>query len=174
MARTPDLERRAELLRLAIDYAIENGLADLTLRPLASALGVQPNTLVHHFGSKEQLLGEILNGVRNRLRGIRDQLQAEPRSDPLWGVWQWTADPAREPFFRFFFEAYALALRDPDRYAPFLERVVADWIGGRAPTASTLDLAVVRGLLLDLLTTGDRARVEAALRRYRRLQGNRH
>jgi AcrR family transcriptional regulator len=163
MARPPDPARRQALLDGAVDYAIERGLADLTLRPLAEALEVRPNTLVHHFGSKEELLSAILNGVRDRLRAMRSQMASEQETDPLEGVWRWTADPERLPFFRFFFEAYGIALRDPERFAPFLKRVVADWLPPGDARTATLELAVLRGLLLDLLTTGERERVEGAL-----------
>jgi AcrR family transcriptional regulator len=170
MPRPPDPERRAELLQRAVDYAVEHGVADLTLRPLAAALGVRPNTLVHHFGTKEQLLSEILNGVRDRLRAMRehaaDENAAAAREDALHATWRWTSDPARQPFFRFFFEAYGLALRAPERYEPFLERVVSDWLPEGEEVPATLELAVQRGLLLDLLTTGDRERVQAALERF--------
>lgn len=168
MPRTPNPTRRAELLTAAVDYAIEHGISDLTLRPLAQGLGVQPNTLTHHFGTKEQLLSAILNGVRDRLRTIRHQHDDDTDSDSLSRVWRWTASPEREPLFRFFFEAYGLALRQPDDYSPFLARVVSDWIDPRAPVAATLELAVLRGLLLDLLTTGERDRVEAALAEFQR------
>ncbi len=163
MPRPPDPERRAELLRQAVDYAVEHGVADLTLRPLARALAVQPNTLVHHFGSKEELLSEILNGVRDRLRAMRAAIAASHDGDPRLGTWRWTADPERLPFFRFFFEAYGLALRHPERYRTFLARVVSDWLPEGAELQATLELAVQRGLLLDLLTTGERERVEGAL-----------
>lgn len=170
MPRTPDHARRAELLTAAVDYAIENGLSTLTLRPLATALGVQPNTLVHHFGTKGELVGAILNGVRERLRAMRQRMEEGRTVNPLWGVWEWTASREREAFFRFFFEAYGVALRDPDRYATFLERVVSDWIDPQEPAAATLELAVVRGLLLDLLTTGEHDRVESALARFQALR----
>lgn len=168
MSRPSDPQRRAQLLGAAVDYAIEHGLADLTLRPLADALGVMPNTLVHHFGSKEELLSAILNGVRDRLRAMRAGMQQDPEQAPLEGVWAWTSSPERLAFFRSFFEAYGLALRQPQRYRPFLERVVADWLADAeraqlTPAQATLELAVLRGLLLDLLTTGERDRVEAAL-----------
>jgi AcrR family transcriptional regulator len=164
VARQVEPARRAQLLDEAVDYAVEHGLADLTLRPLAEALGVMPNTLVHHFGSKEELLSAILNGVRDRLREMRAEMDSDSREDPLEGVWRWTSDPARLPFFRSFFEAYGLALRQPERFGPFLDRVVSDWLGAASnPAQATLELAVLRGLLLDLLTTGERERVEAAL-----------
>jgi AcrR family transcriptional regulator len=163
LGRPVEPERRARLLEAAIDYAIANGLADLTLRPLAKALGVLPNTLVHHFGSKEDLLSEILNGVRDRLRAMRTQLRADPERVPLQGVWEWTADPERDAFFRSFFEAYGIALEHPQRFQAFLARVVTDWLPEADAELATLELAVVRGLLLDLLTTGERERVDRAL-----------
>ncbi len=75
-----------------------------------------------------------------------------------------------------FFEVYALALRHPEDYQPFISTVVADWLDpleaafqhrGSNPDVAraraTLAIAVVRGLLLDLLTTQDHDRVTAAL-----------
>jgi len=163
MARPADPVRRAELLQRAIDYAIEHGLADLTLRPLADALGVMPNTLVHHFGSKEELLSAILNGVRDRLlEMMRAESQLNPDGDPLRSAWHWASSPERLEFFRSFFEAYGLALRQPERYAQFLQRVIGDWLITDDTPRATLELAVLRGLLLDLLTTGERDRVEKA------------
>ena len=170
MPRPPDPARRAQLLDAAIDYAVEHGLSDLTLRPLADALDVMPNTLVHHFGSKEEMLSEILNGVRDRLREMRAGMESEPHGDPLIGVWEWTASPERLSFFRSFFEAYGFALHQPERYRAFLERVVSDWLPSAKAERATLELAVLRGLLLDLLTTGERERVEAALARFARLE----
>lgn len=162
MPRPLDPTRREGLLQAAIDYAIEHGLSDLTLRPLAEELGVMPNTLVHHFGSKEELLSAILNGVRDRLR---EMMRAESQLDgePLRSAWRWASSREHLEFFRSFFEAYGLALHQPERFASFLERVVGDWllVAEDVPRA-TLELAVLRGLLLDLLTTGERERVEQA------------
>jgi AcrR family transcriptional regulator len=169
MARPVDPARRAQLLESAVDYAIERGLADLTLRPMADALGVLPNTLVHHFGSKEELLSAILNGVRDRLRVMRARMQADPEQTPLEGLWAWTSSPERTAFFRSFFEAYGLALRQPERFGPFLDRVVADWLVAADVEQATLELAVVRGLLLDLLTTGEHDRVDGAFALFAKL-----
>jgi AcrR family transcriptional regulator len=166
MPRPPDPLRREQLLQEAVDYAIEQGLANLTLRPLAVALGVSPNSLVHHFGSKEKLLSLILNAVRDRLRSMYGEMHSESGGDPLQGLWGWTSSPERLPFFRSFFEAYGLALRQPQRYAPFLSRVVTDWLDTPSPAQTTLELALLRGLLLDLLTTGERERVDGALELY--------
>jgi hypothetical protein len=71
---------------------------------------------------------------------------------------------------RLFFEAYGLALRHPDRYADFLNHAVRDWLDEPLAAvdeiSATLAIATVTGLLLDLLTTGDRIRIEDAMERF--------
>ena len=64
MARPLDPKRRQELLDRSVDYVVANGISDLSLRPLAAALGTQAPVLLHHFGSKEHLVEEILGRVR--------------------------------------------------------------------------------------------------------------
>ena len=76
--------------------------------------------------------------------------------------------------FRLFFAVYGHALQAPEKFAGFLERVVADWMGAlcdaqgpgvdpaAAARAATLVIATIRGLLLDLLATGDQARDRTA------------
>lgn len=166
MSRPVNLERRRRLLEDAVDYVIENGLAGLSLRPLAAALGTEASVLLHHFGSKEELLVQILNGVRDRLRRVRRGSSAEEGVGGLRAVWDWASDPRHDALFRLFFEAYGLALRRPDVYRAFLDHVIADWleelVPDLGPERSTLAVASLRGLLLDLLTTGDRLRVDAA------------
>lgn len=165
MPRPVDVRRRRQLLEAAVDYVIEHGLSTLSLRPLAAALETDAPVLLHHFGSKENLLVQILNGVRDRLRHVAADTAGGP--EQLRPVWEWAAAPEHEPLYRLFFEAYGIALRNPVAYREFLDHVVADWLAQLSPgmgDRATLAIAAVRGLLLDLLTTGDRARVDTAVR----------
>jgi AcrR family transcriptional regulator len=170
VARPPDPQRRQELLDGAVDYVVAQGIADLSLRPLAEALGTQAPVLLHHFGSKEHLVEEIITGVRDRVRALGRGAEAETHRSGLGAVWAWVADPAHAPLMRLFFETYALALRHPDRHADFLHHAVRDWLDEPLAAvdeiSATLAIATVTGLLLDLLTTGDRTRVEDALARF--------
>ena len=75
MGRHPDPERRAELLDEVVGYLGRHGVAGVSLRPIARALGVSVNALVHHFGSKDELVvaalrraAEIQRGVEGRWR----------------------------------------------------------------------------------------------------------
>jgi AcrR family transcriptional regulator len=170
MARPLDPKRRQELLDRAVDYVVANGISDLSLRPLAAALGTQAPVLLHHFCSKEQLVVEILGCVRDRLRSLGRAAEAENRRSGLRAVWTWVSHPDQGPLMRLFFEAYGLALRHPDRYADFIDRAIHDWLDEPLAAiddiSATLAIATVTGLVLDLLTTGDQARVEDAMERF--------
>jgi AcrR family transcriptional regulator len=174
--RPVDHRRRAELLEAVVDYAVEYGFAELTWRPVAAALGVTTNTLVHHFGTKEQMFEAILGRLRERIVvATNDMLGERPGlATAARAVWTRTSDPRRGPEFRLFFAVYGRALQAPHQFAGFLEHVVADWMSSlceaqgpdvdpaTATRTATLVIATIRGLLLDLLATGDRDRVQDA------------
>jgi AcrR family transcriptional regulator len=170
MARPPDPQRRRELLDGAVDFVVGNGISDLSLRPLAAALGTQAPVLLHHFGTKEQLVEEILGQVRNRLRTLGRDAEATTSRSGLEAVWNWVSDPDQSALMRLFFETYGLALRHPDRYADFLNHAIHDWLDEPLAAiddiSATLAIATVTGLMLDLLTTEDRVRVDRAMERF--------
>ncbi|HEY0466557.1 MAG TPA: TetR/AcrR family transcriptional regulator [Polyangiaceae bacterium] len=178
--RPVDHERRAELLDAVVDYTVEHGFSDLSWRPMAAALGVSTTTLVHRFGAKEQMLEAILGRLRERMlaaaaTATRSKLGEPPNlAKAARAAWTLTADPQRGAEFRLFFAVYGRALQAPQQFSDFLAHVVADWMSAlrdaqgpdtdpaTATRVATLVIATLRGLLLDLLATGDRARVQAA------------
>lgn len=179
MPRPPDPARRAQLLQAVADYLLDHGLAEMSLRPLASSLGTSPRMLLYHFGSKEQLVAEALAASRERQRkATLAWLQKQPELGPtelLRRFWAWQLD-GHQPFLRLFFEVYGLALQEKERFPGFLERAVADWLefigallvqagltAAQARVAATAVIAGYRGLLLDFLATGDRRRTKRAL-----------
>jgi AcrR family transcriptional regulator len=167
MARPVDPTRRAATLVKAADYVLEHGLAGLSLRPLAKALGTSPRMLLYDFGSKEQLIEKILAEIRRKETSL---LEAEVQT--LEDVWRWIAAPEREPFLRLFFEVYVDSIARGEA-----EPLVRDWLAYLEQrwtppvdtAAATLMIAVVRGLLLDRLATGDRSRTDDAFRRFTEL-----
>src|SRR2546422_10730222 len=103
MGRHPDPARRCELLSGVAGYLLEHGLADLSLRPLAAAIGTSPRMLLYHFGSKEQLVVEALAEARERETALfsqraRDTGAAENPEQLANRAWGWIPDPANEPF----------------------------------------------------------------------------
>jgi AcrR family transcriptional regulator len=158
----------------AVDYAIEHGFAELSWRPVACALGVSTTTLVHHFGTKEQMLEAILGRLRECTFAATRDAVGDQATWRRRRVWTRTSDPRQWAEFRLFFAAYGRALQAPQQFTEFLERVVADWMNSlidaqgpdtdvaTATRTATLVIATIRGLLLDLLATGDRGRVQDA------------
>jgi AcrR family transcriptional regulator len=172
-------DTRAKLLERIVDYILKHGLTDLTLRPLAAALGTSPRMLLYFFGSKERLVTEALALTRTRQEQEFARLLSskDKRREQLALVWEVWSSEENKHFLWFFFEIYALAMRNRKRFPGFLERMVKDWLPffeqavaaagvepeRVSPLASFL-LATIRGLHLDLLATGEKARVDGAFR----------
>jgi len=62
-------DRRSALLREAARLFAERGFASVTLEDIGAACGVSGPAVYRHFASKQALLGAILVGVSERLRG---------------------------------------------------------------------------------------------------------
>ena len=179
MARTANVERPEDLLDAVVKYLTTHGVADVSLRPLAKALGSSPRVLLYYFGSKEELITRALARLRDRQRAAYAQMKiagaATPR-DVCRAIWKHMSATASEPLFRLFFQAYSMGLQDPKRFAPFLATAVEDWLDflsrpliaqGRPVAAArayaTVVLAGFRGFMLDYCASRDRARIEAAV-----------
>jgi AcrR family transcriptional regulator len=170
------------LLRAVMDYVAEHGVSDLSLRQLAAAIGTSHRMLIYHFGSKEGLLIEVIRAVEQQQRDALAAMEIDPALSPedvMWQFWKRLADPALWPNERLFFEIYGQALQGRAHAAPMLDGIVESWIEplaqrgreqGLSPADARADarlqVALARGLLLDLLATGDRKGVDAAAKRF--------
>lgn len=180
MARTPDLERRQELLDRIVVYLAENGLAQATLRPMAKALDVSINRLVHHFGSKDELIATALQ------RAIEQQIAVQEswleRSPGLSMVelyrkwWKWINEsPANLASVRLNYEAAALDPKMTGLTGEFRADQIGVWRHAaeyrleadglthqQAILEASLAKATFTGLAMDLFATGDRRRLNRA------------
>jgi AcrR family transcriptional regulator len=169
MARPLQPEKRQRHLEGTVDYVLRHGLAGLSLRPLAEALATSPRLLLYHFGSKEALVASALDAARARMIL---QLDLGTRRGSFSAWWQELSRPEIQPYWRLILEVYALGLQGEGVYADMLRRAIADWITALPVVdqdVATLMVAVVGGLLLDLMGTGDRARVDGAAARFDQL-----
>jgi AcrR family transcriptional regulator len=174
----PTSQSRERLLAAAVDHALNAGIADLSLRQLAAAIGTSHRMLIYHFGSREGLLVAVTQAVEEQQRAA---LLASGVATPQEArqSWRRLSDPKLWPQERLFFELYSYALLGRPGTEGFLDGIVESWV---APVADALvkagadermaradarlGVAVVRGLLLDLLATGDRAGVDEAYERF--------
>jgi AcrR family transcriptional regulator len=171
VSRTADEARRAELLDRAVDYVCRHGLGELSLRPLAKAVGSSPRVLLYYFGSKEALVVEIIRRGRVRQQAMMMELKPKSRApgDVARALWKEWSKPEWESLTRLSFEVYVMALNDPDRFPGFLDASINEWLTALrecTTTEATILIAGFRGFLLDLLATHDRARVDRAVDRW--------
>lgn len=173
--------RSVALLDSAYRYVLEHGLVDLSLRPLAAAIGSSPRVLLFLFGSKEGLVAALLDRARADELAVLDRIRqgdgTQGFTADVEGVWAWLAAPEHRSLLTLWLEAYTRSLIEPQGpWAGFAARTVHDWLlvlessarRSEPPVAEnhdhTLSLAVLRGALLDLLATGDIDRTTEAVR----------
>jgi len=172
--------RRDVLLEAAYAYVQGNGLTDLSLRPLAAAIGSSPRVLLFLFGSKDELIRAILGRARSDEVALISELQpgtGATLTDVVRRTWQWLGRPEHRPVLILWTEAYSRSLTDPaGPWSDFASGTVRDWLELLAAAQSaarrrtkagaaerTMALSVLRGGLLDLLATGDLVRVTEAV-----------
>ncbi|BBY43526.1 TetR/AcrR family transcriptional regulator [Mycolicibacterium celeriflavum] len=165
MARPADLERRRELLDALVSEVAAHGIGGRSLRDLAAAVGTSHRMLLHHFGSRDDLLVAIVGEVERRQRELMRELPAAP-ADAIKAMWANLRRPDLRSFERLFFECYARGVQGELPFARMLPGAVDDWLSEQPhaePAMKRLGLAVVRGLLLDLVATEDLEGIDAAI-----------
>ena len=174
-----DKRPRDRLLDAAIDYVAGNGIGDVSLRTMASALGTSHRMLIHHFGSKEGLWVAIVHEVERRQRAILVEMIPAPDvpvEEAMRAWWRHISDPSLWPNERLFYELYGQAIQGRPHTVQMLDGIIDDWIEPAAAINMALGLsreeavaharlgiAVTRGLLLDLVATRDVEGVDAAM-----------
>jgi AcrR family transcriptional regulator len=193
MAR-PRTDARTQLLAEVVDHLARTGVAGLSLRDLAASIGTSHRMLVYHFGSKAGLLAEVVRHVEANQRAQLEALAAgsdNSTSDSSTGggtaqriraMWSHWVDPATQAQERLFFEMVGMALQGDPAMQPLLDDLILPWLEpmtalrraagvdeAAARSDARLALAVTRGLLLDLLATGDVEATTLAFERFGQL-----
>ena len=169
MPRPADTNRRRELLDELIGAFARGGIGGRSLREIADAAGTSHRMLLHHFGSRDEMLLAIVEEIERRQVATLPDLPDDP-ADAVAAMWADVRRPELRPFERLFFECYARAAQGEEPFVRMIPAAVDGWLasvreraGGTVdPAMVRLGLAVTRGLLLDLVATGDEAGVDAA------------
>jgi AcrR family transcriptional regulator len=172
VAATP----RDRLLNAAIDHFGRNGIGDTSLRGIAEAVGTSHRMLIYHFGSREGLLAEVTREVEARQRALMSATYdtALPPLEAAAQYWEETVE-ATLRYGPLFFELAAHAMQGREHAAALREELIAAWLpsvtelclaigipASQAESHARLALGAARGLLLDLLVSGERAEVARA------------
>jgi len=167
---------RDALLDKVMAYAAEHGIADKSLREIATGVGTSHRMLLYHFGSREGLLAAIVGAVEERQRAVLAALSQD--GDPaevMLRLWEQVSQPALRPYVRLFFATVGMAVQGVPGTQTLLDNLTTPWLeqGGEAarrlgvpadPAAIRLGVAVSRGLLLELLAGAAPADVDASYR----------
>lgn len=183
--------RRPEIVAALTEFVLENGLADLSLRQAASAVGVSHVTLLRHFATKDDLVLEVVEQIRT---GLAARAESEIHSDVLpdlgaflWAQWAWLTEPRECRQFILLFEIAARQWRGAHSSADLGRSVTDDLVitfqekltrafglpEEEAATIAVLAIAQIRGLVIDLVVSGSRRRADAAMRQFIELLGQR-
>jgi AcrR family transcriptional regulator len=167
---------RESLLGEAVEHFAKNGIGDASLRSIATSIGTSHRMLIYHFGSREGLLAEVVRTVEQQQRDLLATLTQTdlPIADQAEEFWRRVTE-ATLIYGPLFFELSSHAMQD----LPHTEALKADLINvwlpplidlciragiapDEAPAYARLGLAASRGLLFDLLLTGDRDAIDEA------------
>ncbi len=161
---------RALLLARIVEEAAASGLADRSLRQLATAIGSSHRMLIYHFGSRAGMVSAIVEATESAQRDLLLQLadEVEDPTDLVRLLWQTVSSAEMLPFVRLFFECVAITGGE-GLTEPWVE--LSSDIANRLGVDTNddelrLGVAATRGLLIEVLATGD---AEAATRSLERL-----
>ena len=169
MPRPRDDARRRALLDAVIDAFAGGGIGRRPLRAIAEEVGTSHRMLLHHFGSRDELLVAVVEEVERRQAEVLGTLPDDP-ADAFAAMWADLRRPELRALERLFFECYTRAAQGEAPFTRLLPTAVDGWLDAAArhtagavnPALARLGLALIRGLLLDLVATGDEQGVDAA------------
>lgn len=148
---------KSSLLRDMAEYVLEHGLQSASLRPLAASAGTSDRMLIYHFGSKDQLIAELVEHLAARMTaGLDAAMPARTYATVHELVSHITSvlrSPVFAPYAQVWFEIVALASRGnttPREAGAKVLRGYLGWISQRLPDGEdpALALALVEGTLV--------------------------
>ncbi|MFC0626575.1 TetR/AcrR family transcriptional regulator [Kribbella deserti] len=168
---------RERLLVAAIEYFAAHGIGDASLRTIATGVGTSHRMLIYHFGSRDGLLAEVVRVVEGQQRDTLARLTASldvPLLEQSKQFWNEVVE-ATLIYGPLFFELSAQAMQRKPHTDGLRADLIHVWLppltelliragipAAEAPTYARLSLAAARGLLFDLLLTGERVEVDQA------------
>jgi AcrR family transcriptional regulator len=119
VTRQADLTKKPSLLEQIVDYLIDKPLSALTFRGLATALGTSSFTLVYHFGTRDDLVRDIIASIATRQRGFETvfdpaTITVDSYFSGLRQTFDLTLFPRNRALQRLEFEAQMLEAVAPD------------------------------------------------------------
>lgn len=172
MSRRPEPGRKSELLSQILEYLLDKPLSSLTFRSVASALGVSTFTIVYQFGTRAELVADIIAAISSRQSEMEARLDANPGTldeyyQNLITSWEWTLQPRNRQLQRLEFEASMIEVLEPSDHS-YSRPLFATWLRvgreslqafGLSPEDAAIEARIMvdafYGLQYDLVVNGD-------------------
>jgi AcrR family transcriptional regulator len=166
---------KGDILRAALDAALDDGLSQLTFGRLAKRIGISDRIVVYYFPTKADLIGEVIVAMGVELQASLADAFTTPAADHLdmtRTAWPLLASSENDRVFALFFEANGLAAVGREPYASLVPGLVAGWIDWAAELLAGTParrraqaqgaIATIEGLILLRLLAGPETADRAA------------
>lgn len=179
------MDRRTELAEGALAYVLAHGLIDLSLRPLAAALGTSDRMLIYYFGSKDELVTEVVRLANTRIAAAIEDAPIDTVDSVgalVRHAWRALRTPDGGAAMRLYLELCVLSGRDPQRWSAAQQLLRGPWLqtlraalaeletaADEVETLADLVLDGIDGLLLHRIISVDPGPSDAAAEALARL-----
>ncbi len=177
MGRRPNPQRKVDLLGEIVSYILENGLSDLSLRPLAKELGTSTYTLTYQFGSKEAMVVDAVTHIDESQAERFEALDkdSDTTAQIIRNMWDQSVNEEGLAWSQVMLEVATVTSRQPILFDTFeskalngrIDRIASALSGGVSEEANvvraTLAASALNGLVYDRLLTGDSSRTGQAM-----------
>lgn len=179
MARPVDYAKREQLVAQATEVLARTGVIDTSLRALAAEMGTSARMLVHYFGSKENLILAVMNGLQHQ-HVPEPELYSTAEELRQWCLddWHEITRGAQRSRLRILEQVFGAACGQDSPYARYTADTLAQLVRNAqlrmeaigmppavAETRARLTLAAIQGLVIDYFTSDDTDRVDDTYRR---------
>lgn len=180
MARQIDLEKREDLLDKAEAGLAQLGVNDTPLRTLAAHMGTSARMLIYYFGSKENLILEVLAHQQRRFAATEPDV--EPTVESLRGYmladWEALTRGHKQTGVRILEQVFGAACAENSPFHSYtdetltglIQTLAARFAAAGMPTATAdlrahLALSSLQGLLMMYFTADNPDHIDNTFRR---------
>lgn len=147
-------EKKIVWLNAMGDYVLENGLKAASLRPLAKAAGTSDRMLIYHFGTKDELITQLLKYLFERLgRTLKSAFptdRAKSRADCALNIMSYNDASDYKAYMKVWLEVVASSAYNDSIFASIgktLTNDLEEWIVSYLPENDPNPKAAARAIL---------------------------
>jgi len=132
--------KKTKMLEGMAAHVLTHGLNTASLRPLAKAIGTSDRMLIYHFGSKDELITELLTYLAEMfivaLNSALPPKRAANREECVREVIELQRQPEIAGFMRIWFDIISIATLDGTPHRDAAHQIIlgfANWLETRVP-----------------------------------------